>query len=121
MRTCILVVLFASLTCRAQEMRFVYPVPATTGFTQRSFTYKQTGQTGLSLDIYLPTGSAYEKPLPVFVIFNGFGGPFMRTSTQSQGWAKAATAHGFPRRAARTPTRCRQDLMPSKAGVCALV
>lgn len=95
MRTCILVVLLACLTCRAQEMHFVCPVPASTGFTQRSFTYKQAGLTGLSLDIYLPAGSAHEKTLPVFVIFNGFGGPFMRTSPQSQGWAKAATAHGF--------------------------
>lgn len=95
MRIHILVVLLGSLICRAEEMHFVYPLPASTGFTQRSLTYKQTGQTGLSLDIFLPTGSAPAKPFPVFVIFNGFGGSFMRTSPQSQGWAKVATAHGF--------------------------
>jgi dienelactone hydrolase len=76
-------------------MHFVYPVPPPTGFTQRNLIYEQTDQIQLSLDIFLPTGSALAKPLPVFVIFNGFGGAFMRTSPQSQGWAKAATAHGF--------------------------
>src|SRR4029077_3024519 len=86
----------ASFTCRAQEMRFVYPVPAGTAFTQRNnLVYKQSGQTALALDLYLPTGAALSKALPVFVIFNGFGGSFMRTSPQSVGWAKAATAHGF--------------------------
>jgi acetyl esterase/lipase len=90
------VVLLASIACRAQELRFVYPVPASTDFTERSnLVYKQTGQTGLSLDLFLPIRTAPSKPLPVFVIFNGFGGSFMRTSPQSQGWAKAATAHGF--------------------------
>jgi dienelactone hydrolase len=92
----LVVVLLASIACRAQELRFVYPVPASTDFTERSnLVYKQTGQTGLSLDLFLPTRTAPSKPLPVFVIFNGFGGSFMRTSPQSQGWAKAATAHGF--------------------------
>ncbi len=96
MRAGILVFLFASIACRAQELRFVYPVPAPTDFTQRSnLIYKQTGQTELSLDFFLPSRSAPSKPLPVFVIFNGFGGTFMRTSPQSLGWAKAATAHGF--------------------------
>jgi dienelactone hydrolase len=77
-------------------MRFVYPVPAATGFTERSnLVYKQAGQTTLAFDLYLPTGSALSKPLPAFIIFNGFGGSFMRTSPQSQAWAKAATAHGF--------------------------
>jgi dienelactone hydrolase len=77
-------------------MRFVYPVPAPTDFTQRSnIIYKQTGQAALAMDLYLPAGSALLKPLPVFIIFNGFGGSFMRTSSQAQGWAKAAAAHGF--------------------------
>jgi dienelactone hydrolase len=76
-------------------LRFVYPVPAPTDFTRRNFVYKQSGQMALSLDLFLPTPSARAKPLPVFIIFNGFGGGFMRTSAQSQGWAKAATAHGF--------------------------
>jgi len=90
----ILVVLLASMAC-SQEARFVYPVPAPTEFTQRNLVYKQAGQTGLSLDLFLTTHSAGSKPLPVLVIFNGFGGEFMRTSAQAQGWAKAATAHGF--------------------------
>jgi len=90
----ILVVLLASSAC-SQELRFVYPVPAPTDFTQRKLIYKQAGQTGLSLDLFLPTASARLKPLPLFIIFNGFGGEFMRTSAQAQGWAKAATAHGF--------------------------
>jgi dienelactone hydrolase len=90
----VLVVLLASIAC-SQELRFVCPVPAPTDFTQSNLIYKQAGQTGLSLDVFLPTHSARSKPLPVFVIFNGFGGRFMQTSAQSQGWAKAATAHGF--------------------------
>ena len=97
MRPGILLALFAllaSIAC-SQELRFVDPVPAPTDFTQRKLVYKQAGQTGLSMDLFLPTHSARSKSLPVFVIFNGFGGGFMRTSAQSQGWAKAATAHGF--------------------------
>jgi len=90
----VLVFLLGSVAC-SQESRFVYPVPAPTDFTQRNFVYKQTGQMVLSLDLFLPTPSARANPLPVFIIFNGFGGGFMRTSAQSQGWAKAATAHGF--------------------------
>src|SRR6266403_2586165 len=90
----VLVFLLASVAC-TQELRFFYPVPAPTDFTQRNFVYKQTGQMVLSLDLFLPASSALAKPLPVFIIFNGFGGGFMRTSAQSQGWAKAATAHGF--------------------------
>jgi hypothetical protein len=90
----VLVVLLASIAC-SQELRFVYPVPAPTEFTQRNLDYKRAGQTGLSLDLFLTTHTASSKPLPVFVIFNGFGGEFMRTSAQSHAWAKAATAHGF--------------------------
>jgi dienelactone hydrolase len=107
----IIVALLASATCRAQELRFVYPMPAPTDFTQRSnLVYKQTGQTALALDFFLPTSTARSKPLPVFVIFNGFGGPFMRTSSQAQGWAKAATAHGFAAVTAETtPARVAED------------
>jgi hypothetical protein len=90
----VLIVLLASIAC-PQELRFVYPVPTPTDFTQRKLVYKQIGPIGLSLDLFLPALSAPSKPLPVFIIFNGFGGEFMRTSVQSQGWAKAATAHGF--------------------------
>jgi dienelactone hydrolase len=90
----VLVGLLASVAC-SQELRFVYPVPAPADFTQRSLVYKQAAQIGLSFDLFLPSPSANFKPLPVFIIFNGFGGEFMRTSAQSQGWAKAATAHGF--------------------------
>jgi hypothetical protein len=89
----VLVVLLASTAC-SQELRFVCPVPAPTEFTQRNLDYKQAGQTGLSLDLFLTTHTARSKPLPVFVIFNGFGGEFMRTSAQSQAWVKAATHMG---------------------------
>ena len=96
MRLGIILALLATIPCHAQEMQFVYPVPAPTGFTQRSnILYKKVGQTALSMELFLPTGPALAKVLPVFVIFNGFGSSFMRTSPQSQGWAKAATAHGF--------------------------
>lgn len=86
---------FLGCTAGAQEMRFVYPVPAPTDLIQRNLVYKQGGQNGLSLDLFLPPPSGHSKPLPLFIIFNGFGGEFMRTSPQAQGWAKAATAHGF--------------------------
>jgi len=111
MRWAILVVLLTSIACRAQEVRFVYPVPAPSDFTERkNLVYKQTGETGLSLDLFLPTRSASSKPLPVFVIFNGFGGSFMRTSPQSLGWAKAATAHGFAAITAETtPEHAAED------------
>jgi dienelactone hydrolase len=97
MRPGTLAVLFALLApiTSSQEMRLVYPIPAPTEFTQRNLVYKQVGQTKLSLDFFFATRSTSAKPLPVFVIFNGFGGEFMRTSAQAQGWAKAATAHGF--------------------------
>jgi dienelactone hydrolase len=113
MRLSVIVVILAStsITCRAQEVRFVYPVPPPTGFTERSnLVYKQAGQTMLALDLFLPTGPALRKPLPVFIIFNGFGGSFMRASQQSVGWAKAATAHGFAAVTAETtPDHAAED------------
>ena len=110
MRSGILVVFLACLHCGAQE-RFVYPVPHPSGFTRRNnLIYKGIGQTGLTLDLFLPAGSVPSNRLPVFIIFNGFGGPFMRTSPQSQGWAKAATAHGFAAVTAETaPDRVAED------------
>ena len=59
----VLVVLLASIAC-SQELRFVYPVPAPTDFTQSNLVYKQSGQTGLSLNLFLPSHSARSKPLP---------------------------------------------------------
>ena len=47
----VLVVLLASIAC-SQELRFVYPVPAPADFTQRNLVYKQSGQTGLSIDLF---------------------------------------------------------------------
>jgi len=49
----VLVVLRASIAC-SQELRFVYPVPAPTDFAQSNLVYKQSGQTGLSLDFFFP-------------------------------------------------------------------
>jgi dienelactone hydrolase len=108
----ILAIVFLSIASCAQEMRFVYPEPAATAFVERSnLVYKQSGQTALALDLFLPAGSLNSKPLPVFIIFNGFGGPFMRTSPQSRGWAKAATAHGFAAITAETtPEHAADDL-----------
>jgi dienelactone hydrolase len=107
----------ASITCRAQELRFVYPVPPPTGFTERSnLVYKQSDQTSLALDLFLPSSSALSKPLPVFIIFNGFGGSFMRTSSQSLGWAKAATAHGFVAVTAETTSEHVAEDLDSIAG-----
>src|SRR5258708_4513769 len=109
----ILAILFLCIACCAQEMRFVYPGPTATAFVERSnLVYKQSGQGVLALDLFLPAGRpASSKPLPVFIIFNGFGGPFMRTSPQSRGWAKVATAHGFAAITAETtPEHAADDL-----------
>jgi dienelactone hydrolase len=98
-------------------MRFVYPAPPPTSFTERSnLIYKEAGQTALALDLFLPIGPALSKPLPVFIIFNGFGGPFMRTSPQSLGWAKAATAHGFAAVTAETTSEHVGEDLDSIAG-----
>jgi dienelactone hydrolase len=99
----VLVVLLAPFAY-PQELRFVSPVPAPTEFTQRNLVYKQAGQIRLSLDLFLTTHSIGSKPFPVFIIFNGFGGEFMRTSAQAQSWAKVATAHGFAAITADTTT-----------------
>jgi hypothetical protein len=68
----ILVVAFLAPTgCRVQELRFVYPVPPPTDFTQRkNLVYKQTNHTALALDLFLPARSTSQKPLPALVIFN---------------------------------------------------
>ena len=95
MRTTAIVVLLAAIACGAQEQRFVYPVPAADAFTLRNdLVYKHAGEKALGLDLFLPADAARGR-LPVLLIFNGFGGTFMRDSPQAQGWAKAATAHGF--------------------------
>jgi dienelactone hydrolase len=112
MKASIILALFTSLACSARDMRFVYPVPAANGFVERgNLVYKENGQAGLAMDLFLPASPRNPRRLPVFIIFNGFGGPFMRTSPQSQGWAKAATAHGFAAITAETtPEHAAEDL-----------
>ena len=65
-----LIVLLACLTCSGQESQFVYPVPAPTEFRQRSVIYKQTPQTALTVDLFLPSRQG-AKLLPLFMIYNG--------------------------------------------------
>jgi hypothetical protein len=82
--------------CGAQELRLVTPLPAPAAIAEhKNLIYKQAGTTSLPADIYLPAGTPSSRPLPVFIVFNGFGGTFMRTSPQAQSWAKLAVAHGF--------------------------
>jgi dienelactone hydrolase len=58
-------------------------------------TYKTSGSTALAFDLFRPASAGKEQRLPVFVIFKGFGGSFMRNSPQARGWAGIAAAHGF--------------------------
>ncbi len=94
MKITILLMMFCS-TYWAQEPRFVYPVPAADTFTKTEAIYRKAGDVSLGLDLYRPVAVAGGQSFPVLIIFNGFGGSFMRTSAQAQDWAKAATAHSF--------------------------
>lgn len=93
-RLAVLVMMSCS-AASAQEARFVYPVPAEGTFTKTDAIYKTTATTSLGLDFFRPATVARGQRFPVLIIVNGFGGPALRTSLQSQSWAKAATAHGF--------------------------
>jgi acetyl esterase/lipase len=84
------------LTCPAQEQRLVYPAASPESVTVRNgMNYKTSGSTTLAFDLFRPAAAGKEQRLPVFVIFNGFGGTFMRNSPQARSWAKIATAHGL--------------------------
>ena len=84
------------LVCAPQEPHFVYPAPPPAAFTVRAdLVYKKSGSTALEMDLFRPASAARVQRFPVLVIFNGFGGAFMRNSSQSQSWAKIAAAHGF--------------------------
>jgi dienelactone hydrolase len=83
------------LPCSAQEPRWVYPVPDAGTYTKIEATYKAVDSSLLMLDLVRPAAVTTGQRYPVLVIFNGFGGSFLRTSSQAQSWAKAATAHGF--------------------------
>ena len=80
---------------RAQQPRFVYPVPPADSYTVRTgITYRASSGT-LPFDLFVPRKPTNGERLPVLVIFNGYGGSIMRTSEQSRAWAKAATAQGL--------------------------
>lgn len=83
------------LRSSAQEPTWVYPVPSSNTFTEIEATYKRAGANALGMDLFRPIAVAPGQRFPILVIFNGFGGSFLRTSLQAQSWAKAATAHGF--------------------------
>jgi len=85
--------LFAAELCLAQQPQFVYPTPPLS-YTIRSGIPYQRASSGLSFDLFLPANQQGQR-VPVLVIFNGYGITLMRTSSQSQGWAKAAAAHGL--------------------------
>ena len=93
LRTSLLMLL--CLACAAQEQRFVYPTPAEGAFTKTPVIYSQSAGAELGMDLWRPTAASHSAALPILMIFNGFGGSAMRTSPQSEGWAKLATAHGF--------------------------
>lgn len=93
-----MVVTFVSLTlsCAAQEPQVVYPAPSPQSIALRNgVTYKTENSAILAFDLFRPVGTSNEQRLPVFVVFNGFGGSYMRNSPQARAWAKIAAAHGF--------------------------
>jgi dienelactone hydrolase len=87
--------LLIPLLCAAQEPRFVYPLPPTDSFVVQSGMTYPSSSGPLAFDLFRPAKTTNAHRLPVLIVFNGFGGSFMRTFTQSQSWAKAATAHGL--------------------------
>jgi dienelactone hydrolase len=80
----------------AQEPAFVYPVPPAAAFTVRiGVAYRNSPAGALRMDLFRPAQASSRERPALLVVFNGFGGAFMRDSPQSRGWAKAATAHGL--------------------------
>jgi dienelactone hydrolase len=91
MKALVMLLAFAELS-GAQELRFVSPVPPGS-FTVRSGIVYEGAPASLTFDLFQPAKRTDSGLLPVLVIFNGYGISMMRTSPQSQGWAKAASAH----------------------------
>jgi dienelactone hydrolase len=88
------ILLIVAELCGAQVPQFVYSVPRGSFTVRNDMTYQ--GSSGsLSFDLFRPANRKTRERLPVLVIFNGYGISLMRTSAQSQGWAKAAAAHGL--------------------------
>ena len=109
---CGALVLLATLctACVAQSPDLVVPQPAPEAVRLiQDLTYRTLGKEKLALDAFLPTHLQSEK-LPVVIIFNGFGGSYMRTSPQAHAWARLAATHGFVAITADTsPDRLMED------------
>jgi tetratricopeptide (TPR) repeat protein len=88
----LLMLVISAIPTRAQEPKFVLPLPADSQFTKQSFSYSQAGDAkALQMDVYRPKGSA---KVPVAVMLNGVGMD-MRTHPQYMGWGRAVTTVGL--------------------------
>jgi tetratricopeptide (TPR) repeat protein len=88
----LLMLMIATTVLRAQEPKFVLPLPGDSEFIKQSFSYSQARDgKALKIDVYRPKGTAR---VPVAVMLNGVGMD-MRTHPQYTGWGAAVTTVGL--------------------------
>src|SRR4051812_27130749 len=90
----LLLLVIAASAVRAQEPKFVLPLPNDSQFSKQSISYSQARDgKPLQMDVYRPKGASAK--MPVAVMLNGVGGDWMRTHPQYTGWGAAVTTVGL--------------------------
>ncbi len=74
--------------------RFMAPLPAAGDIAiQKDVVYRTDGAVRLAYDLYRP--AKISAVVPVVILVNGIGAPWMRGHAQYTGWASAVTARGL--------------------------
>jgi dienelactone hydrolase len=83
----------AASTAGAQAPVFAVRTPASAYVLSRNVMYGSSGDHGLAMDVYRPTGNASERH-PVLIMWNRGMGAEQRSVSFVTGWAQAAAARG---------------------------
>ena len=85
----------AAIVVAQADPRLAYPMPAASALIiQKDLVYRTLADSALRFDLYRPDARP-ARPLPVLVIYNGFGMGGIKQRAQAVGWASIAAAAGF--------------------------
>jgi hypothetical protein len=84
----------AAIVVAQADPPLAYPMPAASALTiQKDLVYRTVADSTLRFDLYRLARPS--SPLPVLVIYNGFGMRGIKQRAQAVGWASLAAAMGF--------------------------
>jgi hypothetical protein len=85
----------AAIVIAQADPPLAYPTPAASALIVRTdLVYRTLADSALRFDLYRPAARP-ASPLPVLVIYNGFGMRGIKQRAQAVGWASLAAAAGF--------------------------